>query len=153
MADSTPLDQVIEKLTAIQRIVDVKDKSFDAMYSELQGYKDDWQYQREKPFLLDLLLFYDTLVWFQSAAERSGDEADTVQFLIDEFLELLYRRDVTPIEPQPVFDPKIHRAISTEATRDTSLDRHIAKTLKRGFQRGSHVLRPEEVVLYRANGG
>ena len=78
----------------------VKQSAFDQLYEELKSYKNDWQYQAEKPLLLDLLLFYDSLNWFQESLvkkEMSRDViADSFQYLIDEFLELLYRRDVTP---------------------------------------------------------
>ena len=71
-------------------------KAFDQLYEELRQYKEDFIYQAEKPLLLDLLLFYDSLNWFQdslSKNEMSEDVlSDSFQYLIDEFLELLYRR-------------------------------------------------------------
>ena len=35
----------------------VQQKAFDQLYEELRQYKDDFIFQTEKPFLLDLLLF------------------------------------------------------------------------------------------------
>ena len=72
----------------------VREKAFDQLYEELRQYKDDFLFQAEKPLLLDLLLFYDSLNWFQESLvkqDMSPDVlADSFQYLIDEFLEVLY---------------------------------------------------------------
>lgn len=134
-----------------------KKQAFDHLYEELKGYKNDWQYQAEKPLLLDLLLFYDSLNWFQDSLqnqEMSRDViADSFQFLIDEFLELLYRRDVVPVPAAEVFDRRTHKAVEVVDTDQVSRDQHIHRVLKRGFQRGERVLRAEEVVVERHRGG
>ena len=136
----------------------VKKQAFDQLYEELKAYKGDWQYQAEKPLLLDLLLFYDSLNWFQESLvkqEMSRDViADTFQYLIDEFLELLYRRDVVPLPATEIFDRRTHKAVQVIDTDDPGRDQRVHKVLKRGFQRGERVLRAEEVVVNRhRNGG
>lgn len=131
----------------------VREKAFDQLYEELKNYKDDWQFQAEKPLLLDLLLFYDSLNWFQESLvkqEMSRDVvADSFQYLIDEFLELLYRRDVMPMEASDSFDRKRHKAVQVVDSDTPSEDQHIEQVLKRGFNRGERVLRAEEVVIKR----
>jgi len=131
----------------------VREKAFDQLYEELKAYKEDWQFQAEKPLLLDLLLFYDSLNWFQESLvkqEMSRDVvADSFQYLIDEFLELLYRRDVVPMESARVFDRKRHKAVQVVDTQDKSQDQSIQQVLKRGFNRGDRILRAEEVVIRR----
>ena len=128
-------------------------KAFDALYEELRQYKEDFIYQAEKPLLLDLLLFYDSLNWFQESLvkkEMSMDViADSFQYLIDEFLEVLYRRDVMPMESQDRFDPKTQKVVKVIPPEDGGEDQHVAQVLKRGFHRGARVLRNEEVVIYR----
>ena len=128
-------------------------KAFDALYEELRQYKEDFIYQAEKPLLLDLLLFYDSLNWFQESLvkkEMSMDViADSFQYLIDEFLEVLYRRDVMPMEGQPSFDPKTQKVVKVVPAEDAGQDQMVAQVLKRGFHRGERVLRNEEVVIYR----
>ncbi len=127
-------------------------KAFDALYEELRQYKEDFIFQAEKPLLLDLLLFYDSLNWFQRSL-REGEmsvevAADSFQYLIDEFLEVLYRRDVQPMEPRERFDRKAQKAVKALPTRDPEQHERIAQVLKRGFTRADRVLRPEEVVVY-----
>lgn len=130
-----------------------RDKAFEALYEELKQYKEDFVYQAEKSLLLDLLLFYDSLNWMKTSL-HSGEitpssAEDSIQFLIDEFLEILYRRDVVPMEATESFDPSRHKGIKISPTADPGRDRKILQVLKRGFTRGERVLRSEEVVLQR----
>lgn len=134
----------------------VREKAFDQLYEELRQYKDDFLFQAEKPLLLDLLLFYDSLNWFQESLvkqEMSPDVvADSFQYLIDEFLEVLYRRDVIPLEESTLFDRKIHKAVKVTETTDAEADYRIAQVLKRGFMRSDKQIRAEEVVILRFKG-
>ena len=134
----------------------VREKAFDQLYEELKQYKDDFLFQAEKPLLLDLLLFYDSLNWFQqslASEEMSPDAvADSFQYLIDEFLEVLYRRDVLPLDEATQFDRKIHKAVKVTETDDPTADYQIAQVLKRGFTRSDKQLRAEEVVILRHRG-
>lgn len=135
-----------------------EDKAFDQLYEELRQYKDDFLFQSEKPLLLDLLLFYDSLNWFQESLvkqEMSPDViADSFQYLIDEFLEVLYRRDVLPMDESETFNRKVHKAVKAIDTDVEADHARITQTLKRGFTRADKILRPEEVVImrYRGNG-
>lgn len=134
----------------------VREKAFDQLYDELKQYKEDFLFQAEKPLLLDLLLFYDSLNWFQESLvkqEMSPDViADSFQYLIDEFLEVLYRRDVIPMEPLEVFDRTQHKVVKVLETDDARVDQRIAQVLKRGFNRAEKQLRPEEVVVTKFRG-
>ncbi len=128
-------------------------KAFDALYEELKQYKEDFIFQNEKALLLDLLLFYDSLNWFQNSLikkEMSREVvADSFQYLIDEMLELLYRRDVLPMDATDRFDRKRQKVIKTVAAASEAEDYSIDQVLKRGFTRGGRMLRAEEVVVRR----
>lgn len=158
MADpKTSPEERLEQLTKLfqERIAHdaVREKAFDQLYEELRQYKDDFLFQAEKPFLLDLLLFYDSLNWFHQALQRREMSMDVIgdsfQYLVDEFLELLYRRDVIPTESAERFDKRLHKAVRVLPTGDATEDWKISAVLKRGFQRGERILRPEEVVVLR----
>lgn len=132
----------------------IQQQAFDQLYEELRQYKEDFVFQAEKPLLLDLLLFYDSLNWFQDSLgknEMSPDVlSDSFQYLIDEFLELLYRRDVLPMESRARFDRETQKAIKVVRTEKPERDYLIKQVVKRGFARANRVLRAEEVVVYRA---
>ena len=131
----------------------VRERAFDQLYEELQQYKEDFVFKAERPLLLDLLLFYDSLNWFQESLinqEMSRDVIeDSFQYMIDEFLEILYRRDVVPMGEAPTFDRTKQKAVKVVSTTDPRLDRKVTQVLKRGFERGERVLRSEEVVIMR----
>lgn len=131
----------------------VQQKAFDQLYEELRQYKEDFIYQNEKALLLDLLLFYDSMNWFQASIikkEMSPEVvADSFQYLIDELLETLYRRDVLPMEASDKFDRKTQKVIKTVQAETEADDYFVHNVLKRGFTRGSRVLRAEEVVVKR----
>ena len=128
-------------------------QAFDQLYSELRQYKEDFIFQTEKPLLLDLLLFYDSLNWFQQSLvkkEMSPDViADSFQYLLDEILELLYRRDVLPMDSRARFDRKVQKVVKTAPAETKAEDYAIHQVLKRGFTRSGRVLRAEEVVVKR----
>jgi molecular chaperone GrpE (heat shock protein) len=145
----TALEQQHERESSQQR-------AFDQLYEELKQYKEDFIYQSEKPLLLDLLLFYDSLNWFQQSLIKKDLApeviADSFQYLIDELLELLYRRDVIPMETPDKYDRKVQKAIKTVETQDPLAENTIHQILKRGFLRGSRLLRAEEVIVNRLQG-
>lgn len=157
------LRRLNHEMTEIRKLVQdrlttdsVREKAFDQLYDELRQYKEDFIFQAERPLLLDLLLFYDSLNWFQESLikqEMSPDViADSFQYLIDEFIEVLYRRDVLPTDEEPVFDRRIHKAVKVVETDDEADDYRIAQVLKRGFDRNGKQLRAEEVVIMRHRG-
>jgi molecular chaperone GrpE (heat shock protein) len=128
-------------------------KAFDHLYEELRQYKEDFIFQAEKPLLLDLLLFYDSVNWFQQSLikkEMSPDViADSFQYIIDELLEVLYRRDVLPMEAAERFSRETQKVVKTVPATGKTDDYQIHQVLKRGFTRGERVLRAEEVVVKR----
>ncbi len=147
------LEEIAALLRDRSRQDETQQKAFDALYEELKQYKEDFIFQAEKPFLLDLLLFYDSLNWFHQSLERREMSPDVVndsfQYLVDEFLELLYRRDVIPCEGADRFDRKVHKAVRVIPAAAAEEDWKVEAVLKRGFVRNDKVLRAEEVSVYR----
>jgi len=131
-------------------------EAFDALYEEMRQYKEDFIFQAEKSLLLDLLLFYDSLNWFRESLlkQQMSPEVivDSFQYLIDEFLEVLYRRDVLPMESVNRFSRRTQKAVKVVPAESKTQDQMVAQVLKRGFMRGERILRSEEVVLYRYDG-
>ena len=89
---------VVEKRLNYDR---AKEKAFDHLYQELEGFKRDAAYQEKRPMLIDLILLYDRMeVIYQdvrSATNVPASVADLLQTLSDELLEILYRREVEMI--------------------------------------------------------
>ncbi len=134
-----------------------REKAFEALYEELNQYKEDFVFQAEKPLILDMLLFYDSMRWFQQSLvspETTPDVlSDSFQYMLDEFIEILYRRDVVPFDAGDTFDRKLHKAVRVDDTEKPEEDWRITQVLKRGFNRRDKVLRPEEVAVMRYKKG
>ncbi|MBM4364843.1 MAG: nucleotide exchange factor GrpE [Deltaproteobacteria bacterium] len=149
------LDEMLALMRERASRDDGQQRAFDALYEELKQYKEDFIFQAEKPFLLDLLLFYDSLSWFHQSLQRREMSPDVIndsfQYLLDEFLELLYRRDVVPAESSDRFDRKLHKAVRVTPAPTPGEDWKVESVLKRGFLRNEKVLRAEEVSVYRHN--
>jgi molecular chaperone GrpE (heat shock protein) len=132
---------------------DVQKEAFDRLHQELTQYKEDFVFQSAKPFLLDLLMFYDSLSWFHRSLVKPDVTpeviAESFQYLVDEFLEVLYRQDIVPVEGSRTFDARVHKAVKVVPTADASRNNIVEQVLKRGFSRGGRMLRPEEVVVCR----
>ena len=63
--------------------------------------------------------------------------------------DILYRQGVEPFEIEgDIFDPRRQRAIATVPTDDPALNKTIAARLRKGFQAGDKVIRPEVVSVY-----
>ena len=147
------VDQLLELLGNRQTHDSTQQRAFDTLYDELKQYKEDFLFQAEKPLLLDMLLFYDSLHWFQQSLQKQEMNpeviSDSFQYLVDEFLELLYRRDVIPCDPAQKFDRRLHKAVKLVPAARPDDDWRIESVLKRGFLRGDRILRPEEVSVAR----
>jgi molecular chaperone GrpE (heat shock protein) len=149
---SRPSEVIISELTRIRTALEVLEKqdsaskqAFNALYEEMEDYKQDAFFNVERSILLDLLVFYDGLKWSVSSTE----DADSNKQIMDDFMDLLARRDVVPIPKLDRFDAKFHRILQVVSTDDSELDGTIAQVLKRGFYRGDKVLRIEDVSLYQ----
>ena len=158
MSDSPDVAQLQDSIERLRATVDARlaedparEEAIRKLHAELTDYKQGFLAEAEKPFLLDLLLLYDSMSWFQKTVietETSKEVlADSFQFLMDELLETLYRRDVVPMEAGGAFDPSVHKAVRTEPTHDPAEDNAITQVVKRGFVRHNKPLRPEEVVV------
>ncbi len=134
----------------------LREKAFDQLYVELKQYKEEFLFQQERPLLLDLLLFYDSMNWFQESLVKKGLSPDVIaesfQYMLDEFLEVLYRRDVVPFDESITFDKQRQKAVKVLDTDDRSADQKVAQVLRRGFLRFEKPLRVEEVVIHRWKG-
>ncbi len=167
-------------LPEILRILEEKRKSertheklFDALHEELRSYKDSFLFDSlQKPFIKDLLSLHDDIAGathrvacarndfaegrldhagiLEALETASENLANLMHFLV----EILTRLDVIkgPASEGPV-DLERHRIIDTHPAEDPAWDGDIAESVRPGFRWRDRVLRPEDVVIYRYQGG
>lgn len=108
----------------------------------------------EIPLLRDLVLLYDSMNWFQHSLVEQDvppeELAANFQFLLDELVEVLYRRGVVPLDEADVYDEKVHRVINPRDMDDPQALYAVAQVIKRGFRKDGALLRPEEVMVRKS---
>ena len=142
MSETDPM-AIAKDIRSIRQVLDQmarQDSStrtaFDTLYRELEQYKSEFVLSMEKSLLLDLLSFFDSLVWFENTLKENPKSAsENLQYLMDEFLEVLRRRDVHAFTPLERFDRKYHRVIQVNEAEQAEDDGKIESVLRRGFSR------------------
>jgi molecular chaperone GrpE (heat shock protein) len=139
-------------------------EAFDKLYEDLQRYRDNFLLQTQKPIFMDLILLYDDMTRSLRTLEDGdpgGESAKQVSFLREIVLEILYRRDVEPIEEMPEgdarhdalkFDKHTMKAVKRVDTLDPELDQTIEQVIRAGFRKEKTILRPTEVIMRRHKG-
>lgn len=135
------------------RAESTREKVVDRLHAELQEYKQGLLLGILRPVFVDLIQLHDDMgKMIASQAEAEG-EAGRLLGLVASFQQgvedILYRQGVEPFtEPGDAFDPRRQRALSTVSTDDPALNKTVAVRLRKGFQVGEKVVRPEMVTVY-----
>ena len=147
----TELRGLVQRLEEVHAQAHGRDESLSQMTEALESTTHDLWERGDKPQLLDLLMFFDSLQWFQTSLldqDVSRDViAESYQHLVDEFLEMLSRRDVLPMDSRRSLDETIHRVVRAVPTTIEQDDGRVLQVLRRGFMRDAEVLRKEEVLV------
>jgi molecular chaperone GrpE (heat shock protein) len=158
--------QALDQRNIINRVM------FEALHTELKGYKDAFMLDAVlRPVVRDLITLYDDvceihrqttasiaaqesrgeirgsgIVLLENVATMSRNLEHNVHFI----LEVLERMDVTllPINPGRL-DKRTQRAVAVEPAESPDLDNLVIKVVKRGFQSRDRVVRAEEVVIQK----
>jgi molecular chaperone GrpE (heat shock protein) len=158
--DSVSLVDLAQKLDSLREIFEKrlaydqgKEAAIRRLAEELGVYRDDWFQRQKRQFLLDLILFRDTL---DDAVRSLGAHAHLTGAEVrerllgvgQELLEVLARQEVVPFpEIAESLDIRRHRTVRTIKTLAPSEHNMVAEVLRPGFMLRGAVLRPEEVVV------
>jgi molecular chaperone GrpE len=125
--------------------------------AEFENYQKRVQRDRDQerkysfgPIASDLLPIFDNLNRALDAARHVGEEGPLLQgvaMVQGQFLDLLKRHDVTPIEAlgQP-FDPHLHQALMQRPSAEVAPNT-VVQVIEQGFMNQDRVLRPAKVVV------
>ncbi|PID27227.1 MAG: nucleotide exchange factor GrpE [Candidatus Cloacimonadota bacterium] len=146
-------DRVIQSLRDLDVDNKTRDKAFEKLYEQLDMYKNNFLKSLIKPFITDLLLFYDRICENISTIKNENSSgSDTLGMFKDELLEILSRNGISPMEKSDIgdkFDPRKSNALKRISTEDKDLDLCIEQVVHEGFTHDDKVVRPESVVIYR----
>ena len=148
------------KLDALSTLFDreiraesTREKVVDRLHAELQEYKQGLILGILRPVFVDLIQLHDDMGKMVAAQPEPDGEVARLLDLIRGFQQgiedVLYRQGVEPFSlDDDAFDPRRQRALSTLPTDDPARNKHVATRLRKGFQAGDKVIRPEMVTVF-----
>ncbi len=148
------------KLDALATLIDrenraeaTREKVVDRLHAELQEYKQGLILGILRPVFADLIQLHDDIGKMVAAqGEVDGDSARLLGLMrgYQQGVEdILYRQGVEPFAVEgDAFDPRRQRALATVPTDDPDRARRVAARLRKGFQAGDKVIRPEMVTVF-----
>ncbi len=162
----TTLESLREQMLRLGSVESANSKLFDALHTELKGYKDNFLFDAlQKPFVRDLVSLFDDLSEVHASLLRrleatpaDSDEAaylkttaGNVENQVHHMIEVFLRMDVTISQTRPgaPLDKKAHRVVSVEAAALPAEDGLIHRSVKPGFQWRDRHIRAEDVVVRR----
>jgi molecular chaperone GrpE len=156
-------DRLSQRLDAIQAFLERearaeanRERVIDRLHAELQEYKQDLLLKVQRPIFVDLIELHDDIgkmIEARAAVDAEPDRAAAVRGILESIQvaieDILYRQGVEPFAAEgDAFDPRRQRAVATVATDDPAQNKWIAARLRKGFQAGDKLIRPEIVSVY-----
>ena len=150
------LGQLFDLVIALHDQDAAENKAFDTLHAELSDYKNDFFYERLKPFARQLLFVCDALEQYQSevalnAAQgqilSAGEVQENVAHCAAQLRDALLLIETEPIsDAQGAFDPKTQRAVEVESVPGAQ-DKQVVRQVRAGWTMGGNLLRPADVVV------
>lgn len=132
-----------------------KERLIESLHRELQTYREGLHFRVLRPVFTDLITLFDDIGKFTESALRGNDGTvdATLRTLIlfQETVEEILRRNGAEsfsVE-EPTFQPNRQRILRVVPTDDPSLDKQIARRIRKGFLYENIVLRSETVEIYK----
>ena len=155
------IGQLFDLMVAVHEEKNANDKAFDALYAELSEYKNDFVYERIKPFLRSLLFVFDSLQEYTDEVEKAhttGAALSTAEVKLnlehirEQFLDALKMVEVEMIEhEEDAFNPRVQRAVEVVPVAEPE-DGKIQRVIRHGWTLGGNNFRPADVVVGKVGG-
>ncbi|GCF08705.1 nucleotide exchange factor GrpE [Dictyobacter arantiisoli] len=132
-----------------------KERLIDVLHNELQGYREGLHFKILRPLFMELITLYDDMnSIIESMGKKFPDLDETIIKNIQSFSktveDMLSNNGVEAFEiEEEIFVTQKQRVLHVIPTHDVTLDRHIARRLRKGFRYENRILRPEIVETYR----
>ncbi len=119
----------------------IKEDTLERLYEELDALKHNKEFQKIKPFYLDLISLYDRMADLKK-------EDDALSTICDELLEVLQKQNIQIIKMQDdILDLSLQKVIDIEIVDDAKAHSKVVKVLRDGFRYKDKLLRPQEVTI------
>ena len=151
---------ILDDLESLRSRAQERDQFLDLLkrtQADFENYQKRNQREREQerryryePLGRDLLSVLDNLERAMAAARQANETGPLVQgvgMVLTQFLDLLRRHGIIPIEAEgKPFDPNLHHAVMQQPAADVPPNT-VTQVLERGFMIHDRVLRPASVAV------
>ena len=154
------LGQLFDLVVALHDQDSAENKAFTTLHAELSDYKNDFFYERLKPFARQLLFVSDALSQYRAeidAAAKTGEKLpaaavqSNVAHINDQLHDALALIEMAPVKPGgDEFDPKTQRAVEVEKV-PRAQNNSVMREVRAGWTMGKSLLRPADVVVGKAS--
>lgn len=161
---SKSLRQLIEEMHMLRQDFDTKikydeskERQVDSLHRELQTYREGLHFKILRPLFIDLIAVHDDLGKLIESTPNEEPHSAVAQSIknlasFQETIEEILRRNGVEafcLEGN-IYNTAKQRALQAQETTDPTLDKQIARRVRKGFEYEGRLLRPELVVTYKA---
>lgn len=131
-----------------------KERLIESLHRELQVYREGLHFRVLRPVFNDLITLHDDIGKL-IAAQTTGAEGPIaatrdLAFFQETIEDILQRYGVeTFMLSDEVFQSQKQKSSKVVATADQTLDKHVARRVRKGFLYEEKVLRPEIVEIFK----
>lgn len=148
------LQQLVRQFQDKIAVDDHKERLFDELHRELQDYKNDLLGALTQSLERDIIQVIDDVCKSVEACREKEPTAENYRHLLELFAgvetdlcDLLYRHGVEPYTVDAV-DVTRQKILSTVRTDRPELDKTIAASHARGWEKDGKTIRPERISVY-----
>jgi molecular chaperone GrpE (heat shock protein) len=153
---SDGMSQLFDLMAAMHEENNSRDKAFDTVYNELNEYKNNFVYERIKPFLRSLLFVFDSINDFNREVGEAESEdrfihpthiKANLDHIQEQLLDALAMVEVEMIQhKETTFNPRTQRAVEVTSVPPEE-DNQVLKVVRHGWTIGGNNFRPADVVV------
>ena len=150
------LETLLREFQSKLKIDAKRDEIIDRQHEELQAFRNGTADKAVLPLVLDVIRVYDDLnQLLKGFARKSAAELAVAELLkafsafASDLEEMLFRHGIESfVEEAEVFNPKRQRALKSVPVVEPGKERQISERLRKGFDKGGRVIRPEFVSVF-----
>jgi len=153
---SDGMSQLFDLMAAMHEENNSRDKAFDTVYNELNEYKNNFVYERIKPFLRSLLFVFDSVNDFNREVGEAESEdrfihpahiKANLDHIQEQLLDALAMVEVEMIQQkEETFNPRLQRAVEVIPVPQEE-DNQVIRIVRHGWTLGGNNFRPADVVV------
>lgn len=125
-----------------RRLIDDKSKNalIESIQEQSRAVSDALRYRQLESLVKEVLLALDRL-------KSAAPSPDLITSVVEELLEVFFRRDLSEVDDSGAFDPRVHQIVDTVRASEQFPANSIVAVARKGYLLGDRLLRPAQVTV------